>query len=374
MITILRLFKSRIISLWNRPEMRMSLILVMGVIILSTALLSINLIGGTFSYQVGDIAKENIRVPFEIRYKIDSETEIEKRRVAEAAPLVFDRDQSVLLERMRMVDSLFHHVASVLKENPPIGTEDRTFQLAALKQNLPSHLSLDDWVLLELLKSDNPEELRKIINRVMIYIYDRGILEKAFDNPLKLKNVNVSVRTINASDETDEMSRSLEDLSTLEEIRKDLYAKCRSIAPSLEREQLKAVAAIVRSRLKANLAFNTEETRRRIDESVKSVKPVMGMLKKGQTIVREGDTITTDSVKKIHIINSHTASKNINYVIGVFLLQLLFMMIFGYFMAVDYESLFPGRNAPLITFSLVMFFILYAFFVSRVDKIGRAHV
>ncbi len=353
----------------KKPTIRNLFFFLLLIIIIATVLLSFNVIGSTYDYNIGDVSGEDIRSPGDIHYSIDSETEMEKRRVAEMVPLVFDKDQSVLIERLKVAEALFNRVQETLEENPPIGTDDRTFQLVALKSRLPKYLKYNDTILLEILKHDHPRELRRIVNRILIYLFDRGILREPYNNPLGINNKNVSIRTINVAEETDEISTRLENLYTIDDVKKNLYKVCYSIAPNLKKDQLKAVYSIVKRNIRPNLVFNGEESKRRINESVKSVKPIMGLLKKGQTIVREGDTITTEALKKIKILNKYTSTTNINYIIGVFILQFSFLISFGYFAVIYHENLNLDNKTPLILFTLLLFFIFCTFFISRIENI-----
>ncbi len=372
MIQTYKIFYRRLSYYLRKPPIRNSFYLFLVIIAIATVFLSFNVIGTTYDYRIGDVATEDLRVPNDINYPIESETAMEKKRVAEMVPLVFDKDQSILIERLNSVEVLFRYVTQTLEESPPIGTEDRTFQLIALKSRLPKYYRYNDQVLLELLKHDRPRELRGIIVRILIYLFDRGVLEKPYSNPLNIKNNLVTVRTINTPEEINEVTKTLDELQVISDIRKDLYKICYSIAPNLSKEQLQAVYTIVNSNLRPNLTFSSEETRRRIDETVKSVKPVMGLLKKGQTIVREGDTVTTETLKKIQIMNKYTSSTNISYIIGVFILQLLFLAIFGYFTIQFYDELNQDDKAPIILFTLLLFFIFYSFFVSRIENIQNS--
>ena len=317
----------------------------------------------------GDIAREDVRVPGDIVYKIESETQMERKRISETAPLVFDRDQSVLLDRLKIVDLFFEYVDTTLKEIPPQGVEDRTFQFMTLKSRLPQYLRFDDRTIYNVLRYPRPSEMSAIVKRILIYVMDRGILEKPYDNPLNIQNRNITIRIINVATDTNEISKSPDDLKTLAEVKKELYGISRSIAPNLNNEQITVVYTIVRDLLRSNLKFNPEETRRRIEESANSVKPVMGTLKKGQTLVREGDTITTETLNRINILNSYTSTTHVTFIIGVFLLQLSFLIIFGFFLLEYHARLLPGEKTPIIIFSIVLVFLVYTFFISRTENI-----
>ena len=56
----------------------------------------------------------------------------------------------------------------------------------------------------------------------------------------------------------------------------------------------------------------------------------MSVIKKGQMIAREGDTITTESLSNIIILNKNTASRNVTYTIGILLLQLIIVLDFNF--------------------------------------------
>ena len=61
-----------------------------------------------------------------------------------------------------------------------------------------------------------------------------------------------------------------------------------------------------------------------------------------------------------------------NYVFGIFILQTLFILIFSYLMLFYYERIFTESKSPLIAFSLILIFIVYAFVLSRVENITGA--
>lgn len=374
MVTMVKIFTRSMHTALRNRNVRRSQFLILGVIVISTVLLSLNMVGKTYRYSIGDIAREDIRVPGDIIYRIESETMMERKRVSETVPLVFDRDQSILVERMKMVDVLFDYVETTLMEIPPHGIEDRTFQFMTLKSKLPKYLLLDDRTLYNVLRHPKPSEMNALVKRILIYVMDRGILENAYTNPLGIDNKNVTIRIINIAHDTNEISISIEALKTIDDVNRELYGICSSIAPNLNKEQLMVAYSIVKNMLRHNLKFNQEETKRRIEETVNAVKPVMGMLKKGQTLVREGDTVTTETLNNIKILNTYTATSRLNYIIGVFLLQLSFMIIFGFFLLEYHTRLIPNDKTPIIIFSLVVVFLFYTFFLSRAENILNSKI
>nr|HPO44683.1 hypothetical protein [Spirochaetota bacterium] len=212
MFTTVKIFSRTINAAMGNRNVRLSLFLILGIIVISTALLSINVVGKTHNYGIGDIAREDVRVPSDIIFEIESETRAEKGRVAESVPLVFDRDHSVLIESLRYVDVLFDCIDITLHEIPPTGSEDRTFQLITLKAKLPKFPQYDDRALYELLRSQHTPEKRQDIKKTIIHILDNGVMPAPYSNPLSIANRNAIVRVINSPQPADETSRGLEDL------------------------------------------------------------------------------------------------------------------------------------------------------------------
>ncbi|HSV98254.1 MAG TPA: HDIG domain-containing protein [Spirochaetota bacterium] len=369
MLTTVKIISRSVNAAMRNRNIRLSLFLILGIIVISTVLLSINMVGKTHDYSIGDIAREDVRVSGDIVFEIESETRAEKGRVADSVPLVFDRDQSVLVEVLRHIDMLFDHIDITLREIPPTGSEDRTFQLITIKSRLPKFPQYDDHVLFELLRSQNTSDIRQNIKKLMIYILDNGVMPAPYSNPLSIANKNVTMRIINSPQAANEISRGLEEIKTLAEINADIPGLVHAMIQQRTREERTLIISVIKTLVRPNLLFNAEETKRRIEEATKNIKPVTGVLKKGQTIVREGDTITTETLDKISILNSYASTTRINYILGVLLLQVSFLLVFAYFLIEYHSRLLPDRKAPVIIFSIVVLFVFFTFFLSRTDNI-----
>ncbi len=368
-------FASRFEEVKNKENLLYSVAALTIVIILATVLLSLSNTGETYRYSIGDIAGEDIRVPRNIQFPKEEETRAKKKQVAESVPIVFDRDSSILMERLKLTGILFRHIRTTLINNPPIGTDDLTFQLIALKSKLPAYLMYNDQVLLQLLSYQKTSELNKITSKILIYVYDNremGILDDPYRNPLKIPNKNIVIRVFNDEGGAEEILSTLDNLVTIPDLKKRVYTICYSVAPNLPRATLHAVATVIRATLKPNMRLNKEETTMRINEKTQTVKPIMGLLKKGQNIVREGDTITIDAISKIEILNKYAQSSNINYIAGIFLLQVIFFLVLGYFLLEYSELIVPDKNASTIIASLLIFFMLFTYFVFQLEGVKNS--
>jgi hypothetical protein len=346
-------------------------------VFIATAILAYKVTDKTYSYNVGDIAETDIRVHRDIHFVKDLETESQKNIAIQNEKLVFDKDTSVLEDNIKSADILFSAIIRTIEESIPAGIADLDGQLAMLKTRLPKSHYYSDEILLSLLLYDNPRQLKNAVIKILIYIYDYkglGVLDTEYTNPLKLDMKIVTIRSGDSPDADEEVQAVLEDLQTIDNVKLRLYNICYSVAPFLPQETLLAVSAVLKTYLKPNLSFNSEETLRRIDEKVKEIKPVTGLLKKGQTIIREGDTVTNEAIQKIAIINKYAKTTHTNFVMGLILLQLIFAALLSFF-TFSYELYyFPDRKGIFVLSSLIMFFMIYAFFAENFEMAGASKV
>jgi len=351
-------------------NIQFSFLIMFILISISTLFLSINISGDTFNYKLGEIARENIASLRDTSYINELETEKKRDRIASTVPLVFNKDESVLLEKLKNVNLFFTDVQKTLNENPPLGTDDLTFQLIALKSKLPKYLQFKDSILLNILRYKNVEKLKKTVYKILVYLYDNdkiGIIDKKFINPLPIKTKNISIRFINSTNTGDEITRTLDSLKSLDVIRKRLNGLVYSIAPNLAKTTRYSLVYIIRHNLQANLHFDLDETNRRINEGRSSVSPKKFFLKKGQSIVRKGDPITSEVLAKIKILNKSSKNINIKFTIGIFLLQFLFLAIFGFFLLEFKQVLIPDIKSSIVLFTVLIFFMIFSFFISKSD-------
>lgn len=346
-------------------KIRLYYIFIGVLVLVSTTILAYKITDKTYSYNIGDIADSDIRIQKDIYYVKEAETDVEKQRAVQSARLVFDKSTDVLDENLRYADTIFDNVIETKEAYPALRSDDINLQLGELKARLPKSMHFSDHILLSFLSYDNPRELKKAVTRIIIYLYDYkglGILDTEYANPLNLENKNITIRNQGSSDVNDEVPARLDDLVTAESVKSRLGSICYSVAPYLPADTLSSVVIVVKASLRPNLTFNADETKRRMDEVVRNVPPVKGVFKKGQTIVREGDTVTTDVLQKINILNRYAKTSHVNYIIGLILLQVIFLVILGFF-GLNFESYyFPDKKAIVVIFSLIMFFMAYSFF------------
>ena len=352
-------------TVFRNRGMRRFLILMFALITLSTGLLSISMLGKSYSYNVGDIAKESIRAPWEIVYPVHLETDQERRFAAESVPPLFDKDSYVLTEKTKLANILFNTVQTVSTNVPAVQNDGGQTQLKAVMEMLPEQLQYDKRIIYAILSYNRHEDMRVTVANILNDLYEKGVLEEGLDMQRFASRPNVAVRVQTDEQSFVEEKRKIEDLYTAEALKNSLTYICARYTADYPKDQQWAIYVIVKSLVKPNVRFNEDETRRRMSEASNQTKPIMAMLKKGQVVAREGDSITVDMQRKIAVINKYTRTIRINYVIGIFLFQLLFLAIFTFFLADYYRTIVPDSKAPVILFILLAAFFIIAFLLHR---------
>ncbi len=354
------------------PNLKFSFIGIIFVIFLSTILLTFKMSGSYYDYSIGDIAAADIKVIKDINYENVAETDKKKKSVEESMLPVYDRDDSVLLDKMKMSGIFFDSIANILRENPPIGTDDLTFQVLALKSRLPRYNSLPNDVIATLFRFGNTDELKKISNKIFIYLYgenERGIIE---NHPvIKSDNMKVVLRYIK-SDSKDEKVTDFSGIINVNEAKNIIPKFVYSSSPNLPKRTQIALSAFLSDQIISNVFVNEVELKRRTNEKLSSVKPSMNILKKGQILVREGDNITPEIFSRIQILNKYAETSHIGFIFGVFAIQIIFLVIFGYFIIESSSDLLFRFSSSAIIFSALIFFMLYTFVISKSDIVSAS--
>lgn len=345
----------------NRGMRNFSLLMGFAIVV-STILLSLNMVGASYEYKTGDIARESIRVPSDIYYQVEQETNIEKRFAEERVPPVFEKDAYVLGEKLKLVNSLFNSVETVITSR---SSASRMEQLYILSEMLPEQIQYDRKILYSILSYARIGELRKITLSIVNDIFEKGIVDDSSLSEIIDSNRIIALRTQVGVNEFSEEKKRFGDFNSVNSIRSNLQNITQKYTSELPKDQQVAVFQLVKSMIRSNVRFDADENKSRKLSAAMSVKPVMDQLKKGQVIVRDGDSITLDIYKKIQVINKYTQAIHVNYIAGIFILQLMMYAIFIFLASSNFNKIIPDVRASVIVIILTVFFMLFSYMMKQ---------
>lgn len=336
---------------------------------ISTYFLAFQYFDQPINVQVGDIADFDIRVPHDIDFIQPAETQRAQERARKQILEVYDRDQSILNQGQEQIKILFDNIDIVNKERSVGENFPINHFVNELKRKLPDYFPISYNTLRILLVYNGPYILRQRTENLFVSIMDQPILEQKQNEANG--DINITIRTINSSEEIPDLTKGLKDIEDIENIRKKIYKFAREKIPTLTRRMLQAVVETAGAFIKPNLYYNEAETFRRKELGAKNTKPVKGKLRKGHIIVRYGELITRAKFDKIEIINKYRSKINISKILGLLLIQLVLAALFiGFFYRYTTVKFKNAKNIMMM--ALINFLMIVIIFMwSRVDGIFR---
>lgn len=333
----------------------------------STYYLSIQFFENPIRTKIGDIANIDIVVPHDIEFTRLKETQRQQEKSRKQVNRVFDKDYNVMREGIDKLKDFFTKVDLVTRDREKGVQGQLNAIVYEVKQKISPTISLSDEHLKTIILYNRTNLLNLKAIELYVYWMDRGIVvsKKKIEKP----NENITIRTVNSNEEVSETVQNLNEVDGLEGINARIDEVSRNKFPTLSRPKLDSIVELVKTFLRPNLFFNEAETYRRMELAVKKTKPVRGVLKKGQVIVRYGEPVTQDKYEKILILNKYRSRINISKVIGILLLQLaLASLIISFFYR--YSSL-KFSNMKNVTIVSILFFVMITviFIVSRINGV-----
>jgi cyclic-di-AMP phosphodiesterase PgpH len=172
------------------------------------------------------------------------------------------------------------------------------------QENLGSVSDLTiDAEMVKVLHSDQCSgELEKAVVDVVQQIYhqhvvdDRRMLERRVGEGLVMRNLASST----------ERTLAISDLSSVIDLRSELEPAIRAHLlehDAVKRRWIKPITAWLEANLSPDLVFNRAETEARVKAAAAAVTPRMQIFKKGQVIVRRGDTVTQAVARALREMN-----------------------------------------------------------------------
>lgn len=363
---------------FKRNSKKLNFTILVTTLLLAAYLLSVPYLTNKLNYKLGDIASEEVRVPFDIQYVLPSETEALRKEAAEKERYVFDRDYAVFKEIVEELQVEFQvilrsfsygdtNVTSVLRGFSFLRDREM-YPLAELKKALT--LSMRG-------------HLEESAVRFATYIYDNyGVVPEKFKDIRELARVGATTITINTPDEQKEILWDYEHILFYKNLLDPTTIKrFEHVAKKILDKKLndEAIALVVKRVLTSfsnhpPVQYNEVETEKRKTAAATAVKPVTATLKKGLTILRQGDPIDKDKLRKVEIYNSVQDKSNVKYFVGNFIIQMMLLLVIMFYIDRFTEIHWDDFQSHLILHSILFFGMLLAFVLSRVDIIRNSEI
>jgi putative nucleotidyltransferase with HDIG domain len=246
-------------------------------------------------FEPGDISPRDIKAPRDLLIP-DEDLSVQKRNEAErAVPNLYDYDPATGLMITGQVEQIF----ASLREKPA-PDEPEAQQIAALETGFGIKTDAKGFNVLKEVAARGDIKARvsqimaqlyrhKISGNLKLFEADRpkGVILRGLDTQAEIA-INDDEEVIGLGQLQDQLAKVI-------------------AATDLPNLQKKALQGLVVPLLRPNISYNQNETEARRQTARDEVKPVLVQVKKGEMIVREGDRITPDQIKRLDALHEDSS-------------------------------------------------------------------
>lgn len=307
------------------------------------------------AYKVGDVADQDIKATQD--YLIEDEISTEKRRMEamQKAMAVYDLDETALSTIRSRLDSSFSLMRDICEESPSKKTRDRL--LWSKKEEFAELLGtpVNKSTFRTLVGGSFSPTVEEVIFRLIQPYLKIGVIEdkSLWDDK---RDKGIIIRGIQAKKE-----RVIKDLDSLWDVKgvgDDIKLKAQEFAEEVDAKTLDAALNLAQGMLLPNLTLNKKASEEEKIIARDEVKPVFFQIKKREMIVREGERIDENSLRKLAVqAQTHAYRNTLMMVLGsAFLVGILLCV--AYQSARLHVKTFPSGSRD-ISFLCIMLISLY---------------
>lgn len=238
-------------------------------------------------YAPGDIASRDIKAPKDLLLPDLPLTDKKRAEAEEAIPFLYDFDPQ---GGATLAANLIQAIRLVAEQGAAAGVETLQTNLESLLgipldrndiQTL-SHLPVTEEVLAPLQKQLTQVLQAQVVGNLQLFKADlaRGVLVRDLKTGTETSGIDTA-KVIGMGDLLDHVRSGLKEVS------------------GLSAQQREGLFAVLRKVLRPNLTFNKNETEARKRQASAEIKPVLFQIKKGEMIVREGERVSEEQIKKL---------------------------------------------------------------------------
>jgi len=265
-------------------------------------------------YVQGDIATRDIKAPKDLLIPDQPLTEKKRREASEAVLPLYDfvpRGGQAVADRVIQVLKAIQAAEPVEAEKEAAGTEIENllgFSLPLREMKALKAVPAEDELYGALRLAINRALSGKIVGNLQLFETDR--------------ERGVVVRDLVAESET--VAEAPEDVIGLGDAQDRVRSRIEKVA-GLPAEARPPLVNIIQKLLRPNLTFNKNETEARKRQAREAIKPVLFQVKRGEMIVRVGERISEEQVKKLRALrdlgsDNSTLRTALGLLLGILLL------------------------------------------------------
>ncbi|WP_022664538.1 HD family phosphohydrolase [Desulfospira joergensenii] len=329
----------------------------------------------SFSYEIGDVAKRDIKAHKDFFIEDKEVTQEKKDQVKDTVRIVYDFDAGLLKdissnvdEAIRIGRALFDGTSD---SESPDNAPDPTFAMVletkpAFEEKLGIQISKGAYNVLYKYRfsRDISEKIKTIMDKVL----SNGIVGNK-EILLREENKGIILRTIQTREE--KIVNNLKVFYGPDQAKAMVRIEGEPLLKKVNYNLSNLIVDICQQLLQPNITLNKSETEKRILETQSGIKPVMYQIKAGEMILREGELVDKIRLIKLHALEDQVEEKDVTMsVTGIAMITLSLILISYFLFFKDHKKLQKDHNKHMIFLALGL--VLYLAFVQTAIYLARS--
>ncbi len=311
------------------------------------------------TFQLGDIARENIKAVGDFLVE-DVDTSAQRQRdLMTQIPPVYDLDEQMAATAQERLDQAMEFMRRKYQElsQPPAEAEKPKFSviykiLVGQKPEFDRLLgaSIPNTTFHLLAKGEFSPYQEALVSQMLTRFYQKGVVGSRVI--LTPEHKEIVVRRLPSQKE--EVERLPYSFLDLEEVHKSAASYCRELAPDSSPSDRFLICDLAQYLLAPNVSPNLAETQARRHAGLKSLRPAYFQVKQGELLVREGERLTSANLAKLEAQRLiYPRSRGLFIFLGVFL-SLILLLGVSYQLGRLTLKNFPQRFRDLAFLSVIL--------------------
>jgi len=264
----------------------------------------------SYSYNIGDVAKRDIKAPKNFFVEDKAATNQKKNEVRESIRSVYDYDAGLMDRISANIDNAMKIPRDLFAEAGEKDPEP-TFAIVletkpAFEEKLGIEISKNAYSVLHKhqFSTDISVKMKTILEKILTIgvVANKELL-------LKEENKGIILRTIGTRDE--KIVNILKPFYSPEQAKVMVRIEGQPVLKDMNYNLSNLIVDLCQRLLQPNISLNKNETERRSREAEDQIKPILYQIVAGEMILREGERVDKIQLVKLNALQEQVEEKNI---------------------------------------------------------------
>ena len=332
-------FAKQNIKIFQKIYFKKLLILLISILSI-TFILSINFIPGKIILREGEVATRDIVAPETIEFVDEMATKELKEAAAKSIREVYNLNLASIENVENDIRNFFLDIRK-LQEDYNLAVEKNVIQDNNISPN--NDIILND--------SSSDLDFNNIRNK-----YSIEVEQNTISNLLKMDKMSIEEVEQNVYSSV----RKLMEQGIRED---DIEDAKKQVIREISDSSTNTYNAFIASELGENfinpsLFLDVEATEKKRNDSIAAVRDVKSIIRKDQIIIRKGEIVNFEHIEKMKALGLQNPILHIQNIIGLFLINALFIILIGLYIYTFHRNIFNDNN-KLILLSIIYIFMIF---------------